>query len=73
MAPRRGKKSRGAAAKAGKKSAKAAPTKTPRPVAKRPGLPSPDTVVEVSELTSPSGKTYRLLKTNQRDPYDPPE
>jgi len=36
-------------------------------------LPTPDTIIEVREMTSPSGKKIRLLRTNQKDPYDPPD
>ncbi|HKC79646.1 MAG TPA: hypothetical protein VKB91_00515 [Gemmatimonadaceae bacterium] len=39
----------------------------------RPGLPTPDTIIEIREMMSPSGKKIRLLRTNQQDPYDPPE
>src|SRR5207302_2316467 len=52
---------------------------------KRPGLPSPQTVVAEFNLTSPAGpppaapggparrpKKYRVLRTNQMDPYDQP-
>ena len=44
-----------------------------RVVRTRPGLPTPDTIIEVREMTSPSGKKIRLLRTNQKDPYDPPD
>lgn len=39
----------------------------------RPGLPPPDTIIEIREMSTPSGKKIRLLRTNQKDPYDPPE
>jgi hypothetical protein len=51
--------------------------KTKRRVAKRktkrPGLPDPASVVSEATLRSPSGRTYRVLHTTERDPYDPPD
>jgi hypothetical protein len=41
----------------------------PRP---RKRLPSQDTILSESTLTSPQGKVYRVLRTNQTDAYDPP-
>jgi hypothetical protein len=38
----------------------------------RPGLPDPASVVAVETFTSPKGSRYRILKTNETDPYDPP-
>ena len=40
----------------------------------RPGkaLPSPDSVVSEVIFISPKGRRYRILRTNQTDPYDPP-
>jgi len=40
----------------------------------RPGkaLPSPDSVVSEAIFISPKGRVYRILRTNQTDPYDPP-
>ena len=38
-----------------------------------PGLPDKATVVSEREFTSPKGKRYRIIKTTQRDPYDPPD
>jgi hypothetical protein len=55
-------------------------TRTPRRNAgrkpkskKRAGLPNPDTVVSETTLRSPSGRTYRVLRTTERDPYDRPD
>lgn len=38
----------------------------------RAGLPAPDSVVEVREMER-GGKTYRIIKTDERDEYDEPE
>jgi hypothetical protein len=35
-------------------------------------LPSPETVVSEAIFISPKGRVYRILRTNQTDPYDPP-
>ena len=43
------------------------------PPADRPGLPDPHTVVSEKTVTSPKGKTFRILETTERDEYDPPE
>lgn len=43
-------------------------------VERRRGLPDEDTIVSETTITSPKGRTYRVLRTNQTDPYDvPPE
>jgi hypothetical protein len=34
--------------------------------------PTPETVVFESTFVSPKGRAYRILRTNQSDPYDPP-
>jgi hypothetical protein len=36
-------------------------------------LPDPETVIAEMEFTSPKGHRYRILRTTQKDPYDPPE
>jgi hypothetical protein len=36
-------------------------------------LPDKDTVISEREFTSPKGKRYRIIKTTERDPYDPPD
>jgi hypothetical protein len=38
-----------------------------------PGLPDTATVIAEREFTSPKGKRYRIIRTTQRDPYDPPD
>jgi hypothetical protein len=38
----------------------------------RKALPSPDSVVSEALFISPKGRVYRILRTNQTDPYDPP-
>jgi hypothetical protein len=35
-------------------------------------LPDPDTVLAEVPFTSPKGHIYRILITDQTDPYDPP-
>ena len=43
-------------------------------VVKRPGSPDEATVVSEETLTSPKGRQYHILRTNQMDAYDdPPE
>jgi hypothetical protein len=37
----------------------------------RAGLPAPDSVVEVRQIER-GGKTYRIIKTDERDEYDEP-
>lgn len=71
MPPRRKKRS-GAKAKVPRKKP-ASGSQKGRVGTTRPGLPTPDTIVEIREMTSPSGKKIRLLRTNQKDPYDPPD
>jgi hypothetical protein len=39
---------------------------------RNPGLPNPATVVSERMFTSPKGRRYRIIKTNEKDPYDPP-
>jgi hypothetical protein len=36
------------------------------------GLPDPRSVVASKTFQSPKGSQYRILKTTERDPYDPP-
>jgi hypothetical protein len=38
----------------------------------RAGLPDPASIVSETTLRSPAGRTYRVLRTSERDPYDPP-
>lgn len=40
--------------------------------ARRPGLPEKASVVGSKTFTSPKGKKYRIIKTTEKDPYDPP-
>jgi hypothetical protein len=35
-------------------------------------VPSPDSVISEAVFISPKGRVYRILRTNQTDPYDPP-
>jgi hypothetical protein len=39
---------------------------------RRAGLPAPDSIISETTLTSPKGNVYRILKTDERDAYDPP-
>jgi hypothetical protein len=48
------------------------PRRPRRPRPSRPIVPSPDTVVAETKLVSPKGRVYRVLRTNQKDPYDEP-
>ena len=36
----------------------------------RPYLPNKASVVSEKEFTSPTGKRYRLIRTDETDPYD---
>jgi hypothetical protein len=38
-----------------------------------PGLPDPATVISERTFTSPKGKRYRIIRTTEKDPYDPPD
>ena len=38
----------------------------------RPGLPKEDSVVEEKPFVSPKGRRYRILRTDETDPYDKP-
>lgn len=40
---------------------------------RRPGLPRPASVIGTATLISPKGNIYRVLQTDERDPYDPPD
>jgi hypothetical protein len=42
--------------------------KTPR----RKRVPSPDSVISETTITSPKGRVYRVIRTNQKDAYDEP-
>jgi hypothetical protein len=39
----------------------------------RPGLPAAGSVLSTKTFTSPKGNRYRILKTDEKDPYDDPE
>ncbi len=43
------------------------------PRARNPGLPSKETVISERTFTSPKGKHYRIIRTTEKDPYDPPD
>jgi hypothetical protein len=38
---------------------------------RNPGLPDPKTVVSERTLISPRGRRFRILRTTEKDPYDP--
>ena len=38
-----------------------------------PGLPDPESVVSERVFISPKGRRYRILRTTEKDPYDPPD
>jgi hypothetical protein len=38
----------------------------------RPGLPDPASVVSERDFVSPKGARYRIIRTTETDPYDPP-
>jgi hypothetical protein len=48
------------------------PAGAPESRPRRPGLPAPDTVVSETTLESPTGRKYRILRTDQQDAYDEP-
>ena len=38
----------------------------------RPGMPNEESILSEKVFTSPKGKEYRIIKTDERDPYDAP-
>jgi hypothetical protein len=38
----------------------------------RPGMPNKASVVSEKVFTSPKGKHYRIIRTDEMDPYDDP-
>jgi len=38
-----------------------------------PGLPDKETIVSERTFISPKGKRYRIIRTTEKDPYDPPD
>jgi hypothetical protein len=46
------------------------PGQKPAPVP-NPGLPDKERVISERTLVSPKGKRYRIIRTSERDPYDP--
>jgi hypothetical protein len=43
------------------------------PSTPNPGLPDKETIVSERTFTSPKGKRYRIIRTTEKDPYDPPD
>lgn len=43
---------------------------TKRKKPQRPGLPSPESVVQEKTFVSPKGTKYRILRTNEVDGYE---
>lgn len=44
----------------------------PRSKKPRPGLPDPASVLSEKTFASPAGRSYRILRTSERDVYDAP-
>ena len=42
-----------------------------RSARRTPGLPDPESVVGEVTFVSPSKRTYRIIKTDEQDAYDP--
>jgi hypothetical protein len=38
---------------------------------RNPGLPDPKTVVSERTFVSPKGRRFRIIRTTEKDPYDP--
>jgi hypothetical protein len=52
------------------------PRKPPRrtsrsPNPRNPGLPDPKTVISERTFVSPKGTRFRIIRTTEKDPYDP--
>jgi hypothetical protein len=45
----------------------------PNVAPRRAGLPAATSVVAEKRFTSPGGRAYRIIRTNERDPKDPEE
>jgi len=43
----------------------------PSPASRNPGLPDPKTVISERTFVSPKGTRFRILRTTEKDPYDP--
>jgi len=48
----------------------ASKTRSKRP---RQDLPDPGSIIKEVPFTSPKGNTYRIIVTNEKDPYEEPE
>lgn len=57
----------------GKKSRKASQERRKSSGAPNPGLPDKETVISERTFVSPKGKRYRIIRTTEKDPYDPPD
>jgi len=44
----------------------------PPEATRRKGLPSADSIISETTITSPKGRVYRVIRTNQKDLYDEP-
>jgi hypothetical protein len=44
----------------------------PRPKARRRGMPKPASVVEAIPFVSKGGAKFTILRTTEKDSYDPP-
>ena len=38
---------------------------------RNPGLPDPKTIVSERTFVSPKGTRFRIIRTTEKDPYDP--
>jgi hypothetical protein len=55
-----------------RKGPRKSPTRTPPSHGSRnPGLPDPKTVISERTFVSPKGTRFRILRTTEKDPYDP--
>ena len=53
-----------------KKKERSTTAKTTKQI-RNPGLPDKRSIVSERPFVSPKGGRYRIITTNQRDPYDP--
>jgi len=47
--------------------------KKPEKRVARPGLPAASSILSEKTFTSPRNRSYRIIKTTERDPYDEPD
>jgi hypothetical protein len=44
----------------------------PPPAPARPGMPDEESIVSKKPFTSPKGRRYQIIETDETDPYDQP-